>query len=305
MGRESLPEQLWCLGCGRMVNVKDFDVNHNENHKDNANRHFYCKDCCRKISDRIFEKYTSYELCCREMCSLFDLPYVDKAMIKMRDYELNTVKTEKRNVNRVFHYGKCLAELEIPKEWWSNLSSNNFLKMDLLKVAQGHNEDDDELFLSLEQTWGNQDRLEDYLFLEEHFYNYTNGEKLQPSMVNTIRYMCQAELDVVKLKEKKSEQSEIAKAEKRVMDYYKVLKLDDFKFSKQKSEQSLLIEEWAWRQENVEPLDWVDENYDDICHFRDDNDEIMRCLGNKILGDKKYPQLAQEDVKPKKKGKKT
>ena len=80
------------------------------------------------------------------------------------------------------------------------------------------------------------------------------------------------------------------------MEYYKKLKLDDFKFDEKKTDVEKLIEDWAYTEENIEPLDWADEHLDDICHFRSDNDDIMRCIAKKVLGSKEYPDLNFEDL---------
>lgn len=297
MGKDTIPAQIYCVGCGRMRKKEEFWMSHNENHEEHWNRMYYCKTCCSTKADNIFKKYGSYELACREMCSVFDMPYVSEAMLKLQSHEFDTTKVEKRNFSRVYQYGVFLKELGIPKEHWSNLSCNSFVKMDILKVAKGKNEGDDELFFELEKDWGRQDKLEYYLFLEEKFNTYTDGEKLTPSMINTIKYLCQAELDVVKLKESKTpDQKEIATAEKRVMDYYKILKLDEFKFESSKNEVEQLLENWAYIQENIEPLDWEDENLKDRLGIDKDYDDIMRALGNKVLNAQDYPTLTLEDV---------
>ena len=88
------------------------------------------------------------------------------------------------------------------------------------------------------------------------------------------------------------------------MNYYKMLKLDNFKSNATKSDIDKLIETWAFYQENKEPLDWVDEHLEDISHFREDNDEIMRAIGNKCLDMKNYPSLSMDDVGKKKSKKK-
>ena len=130
-----------------------------------------------------------------------------------------------------------------------------------------------------------------------------NGETPSPAMKTIIKYLCNAELDVKILKESNAEQKEITVAEKRVMNYYSTLNLDNFKTNASKSEMDKLLETWAFYQEEKEPLDWVDENLEDICKFREDNDEILRAVGNKCANLKDYPTLTMDDIKSKKKKK--
>jgi hypothetical protein len=116
--------------------------------------------------------------------------------------------------------------------------------------------------------------------------------------------LCQAELDVRKLKNNNADINEITKAEKRVTDYYVKLKLDDFKFNKSKSEQEKLIEQWANITENMEPIEWEDENLKDRLGIDEDYDDIMRAMSNKIVGTKEYPTLTLEDAVKEKNNKK-
>jgi len=309
----AIPEKLMCVSCSRPAPRKDFYLNYNDVHKEyNFGRMYHCKDCCKKISQSIMEKYWSssknkddkiaYSLGIRAICSFFHMPYLNEVMDKVRDLEINS--TRDRDWNYVFQYTNALEEMEIPKEYWEDLSGNTFLPMDLLKVAKPTSDGDRALFEELNKDWGNQDCIEDYLFLEEKFESYTKGETLTPTMVNMVRYLCQAELDVIKLKRAKAELKDINTAEKRVTDYYSKLKLDDFKFNKAKSDQEKLIETWASIHENIEPLDWEDDNLKDRLGFDRDYDNIMRSLGNKVTNSKDYPTLTLEDVQNEKAPKK-
>ena len=169
--------------------------------------------------------------------------------------------------------------------------------MDILKSAKPTAPGDVEILQLLEQNWGAQENVNDYVFLEERFNEYTRGQELTPAAKNTFRYLCLAELEVKKTKADGEKDSKVA--EEKVMKYYKSLKLDNFSFSGDKPLHQKLIEDWAVTEEQKEPLDWVDERLEDICGFREDNDEIMRCIGNKVLGSRSYPQLELEDVKKK------
>lgn len=318
----TLPQNLWCCGCDRLIPIKEFYMNHNENHAEHYSRHFYCKAHTKEISQKIMAKYCkkvtsesklNYELAIREICNIFDMPYINDAMIIIRDLELSSTKP--KDWDYVYQYGCALNELGYKDEkYWNNLSGNTLLAVDLFRMsnnndAKPNSDGDAELLFSLEKKWGKQESINDYFILEEKFNSYASGENLTTAMEVLLRYLCQAELDVMKLKSQKCDQKEISIAEKRVTDYFAKLKLDDFKFDKAKSEEDKLIETFAFNHENLEPLEWEDKEgiLKDRLGIDRDYDDAMRSLGNKVVGTKDYPNLTEfieEEKKYRKKKKK-
>ncbi|MEG0899394.1 MAG: hypothetical protein RSD67_02425 [Oscillospiraceae bacterium] len=300
MATKTVLSQYYCIGCERMIDTKEFWLAYGTLHKGRQGRLFYCKKCCKRIADEIFSKYSSYELCCREMCTVMFMPYVQEACDKLKEYEFTTVKSDGRDFSRVYQYGSFLKDLGMNEEkYWDNLSGNSFLGLNILKEKslKLNKESDCELLLYLEEIWGKQPNIDAYLWLEEKFSQYADGEILSPAMTNLIRYLCAAELDVYNLKNARAEQKEISFAEERVSKYYAKLKLDDFKFNNAKSETEKLLENWIYIQENIEPLDWEAENLKDRLGIDKDYDNIMRSLGNKVSGSRDYPKLTLDDVK--------
>lgn len=306
----ALPEQIYCYACGRMEKNDKFYMNYSDFEKQyHYGRCLMCKSKSKEISQQIMKKYSNYQLALIELCNIFHLPYIPEVGQKLEEYDKSPVNVNERDINHYFNYmkfatdskenGGCGYTSDDPI--WSNFTYNSWIKTYILKIAKGRNEGDEELFFELEKTWGRQDKLDDYLWLEERFHIYSDGETLTPAMSNTLHYLCLAELDVNKLRNDKADQKEITTAEKRVADYYQRLGMDGFKFNKNKSEEEKLIEDWAKIEEEIEPLDWIDDKLEDICHFRSDNDEIMRCLGNKVVGNRDYPTLSLEDISERKK----
>lgn len=313
MAQKTIKPQYYCVGCGRYRDKKDFSLNYNKYlQKYNDGRMLYCKSCTKEISQDIMSGYwdsyrnkddkVAYEFGIRAICTFFTMPYVGEVMEKVRDKEMNSVKD--KDWNYVYQYGTAFKELNLPHEYWSELSGNAYLPIDLLNVAKPTTDGDLSLFNGLEKDWGAQDSLNDYLFLEEKFKEYTSGEILNATMTNLVRYLCQAELNVRKLKSKKAEQKEINLAEKRVTDYYTKLKLDNFKFNKAKSDQEKLIEDWAFIHENKDPIEWEDENLTDRLGIEEDYDDMQRANANKVAGTKDYPNITLDDIMNKKKKKK-
>jgi hypothetical protein len=223
-------------------------------------------------------------------------------MLKLKEIDENKKDTGK-DLNYVYQYQTCISELgldkEIEKKYWDNLyCNNNFLHIDLLNVAKPTKEGDMEVFDKLEQYWGKSVKtLEKYLSLEKRFKELTKDEELTPYIEECFRNLCLDELDLKEARENKVEQTEIKNIKSRIESTAKNLGIDKFVSSKFKSEQEKLIEQWAYITENIEPLDWEDENLKDRLGIDRDYNDILRSLGNKILGTKDYPTITLDDIK--------
>lgn len=289
------PPQKQCAWCLRLKQTgKEFHPNYSPW---TNGRMLYCKECGKEISAEIYKQNAHFETFVRNLCIVFQMPYLTEA--KDAFYDVVHKGTNQRQIDYVLQYLKVLKDLDIPESYWEDLSGNTYHGLDILKKTKPNMPGDVETLQALEQNWGKQANIHDYVFLEERFHQYTDGQELTPAAANTFRYLCLAELEVKKIKASKDQDSK--SAEEKVMKYYKSLKLDNFSFSGDKPLYQKLIEDWAVIEEQKEPLDWVDEHLEDICGFREDNDEIMRCIGNKVLGSRTYPQLELEDVKKDKK----
>ena len=300
-------DKIYCFKCERFLGPKEFYDNYSELH---APKHkaYYCKECSKKLSQKIMNKYSNYQSGLIELTSVFDLPYIEEVGKLLEDYVRNSSSIDVENFN---HYHQYMSFATKPKEnggagiernnpIWNDFTGNNYIKFNLVKVGYTNAKNDDELFEYLQNKYGHQDSLKDYLFLEEKYQLYSQGEKLSPFMENTLLYLVEDELTVKKLKDHKADQKEITIAEKRVMDYYDKLKISDFMFDKNKTKETLLIESWAATMEEKEPVEWEDENLVDRLGIDKDYDDIVRSLANKVLGSKDYP-LDSEDIKPKNK----
>ncbi len=289
-----IPNYIPCLHCQQMLDTVEFYPNYNQYMK--YKKMPFCKKCSKEIVHSIFKTCNGFEMGVRNMCSLFHMPYLNEAMIKLREVKENSLKD--RDIDYIFQYTNVLKEMKVPAEYWNDLSGNNFVNKRLVSDKDLRCTDEDmDLFQKLEQDWGEQfDTLDDYLFLEEKFRMYSNGEELNAPMITMLRYLCTAELDVYKLKKKKAEQKEIDVAEKRVSGYYTKLKLDNFQFKNQKSNTEQIIENFIYTHEKIEPVTWEDENLKDRLGIDADYDDIMRSIGNKVVGTKDYPLLTYDDV---------
>lgn len=287
-----------CPCCETVYNKYDmFYDNYSQFHPDS--KMIYCKDCCKTISNEMVLTKKNLEMGTRQMCQFFDVPFIPDAIEQFGEY----VKIQRISMLQKGKIGKdsdCLKayldilyKLRIDKRYWEDLTGLTYFGMDILKIIKPDEDGDVELLESLKKEWGVQKRLEDYIFLVDRFSEYAQGQHLTPASKNTIRYLCLAELEVKQLK---AINEDTSKLEEKISKYYKSLKLDNFNFAGDKPLYEKLIEDWAIIEETKEPLEWADEHLEDICGFKADNDEIMRCIGNVALGDKNYPQLTQEDI---------
>lgn len=291
MGRlpSSVPPNLPCVGCGRMIKTTEFHPNFNKYHK--YKRMYYCKECCAEITEDLFKSNASFELATRNMTALMDLPFSYDAMNILK--EETEKKNGERRIDYVFNYMKALKQINVPEEYWNDLSTLSFPGLDVLKVAKPTSDGDVELMQGLEKDWGKQDNIRDYLFLEEKYEKYTKGEKIPESMETTIRYLCLAELDVKKARDNKEiKDKDLKVLEDKVMSYYKSLKLDNFQFNDNKAVGERILEQWIAKEEQTHPIEVFDETFaEDMCKLREDNDDLMRAMRNLVAGTRDYPEL--------------
>ena len=111
-GRPSraLPEKLWCMSEGRVIDIKDFYLNYSDIHESNYGRAFYCKKCSKEIANKIFKKYSNYQLCVIEMCAVFDLPYIPEVGRKLEEFEKSPINVNERDINQYFQYMKISTD---------------------------------------------------------------------------------------------------------------------------------------------------------------------------------------------------
>lgn len=302
--------EVYCNSCGRFFPKKDFIIHKNELHVEKV--HLYCKDCCKNLSQKIMLKYCranitpdifSYCLAIRHICSFFDMPYIQQVAEELYDVEFNTMK--ERNWNYVFQYSAKLKELGYDEDiYWNDLSGNSFIALESIKEkdTRPNSEGDLKLFDDLSKRWGKHIKsLDDFIFLDEHFKMYSEGEKMSAPMINMVKNLCLEELNLLKLRQDKAPSKEINSALKNIDYYYSKLKLDDFKFNKSKSEIEKQLENDIFLIEQHEPI----EEGVDVIDLSDrlgidrDYDNIMRSNANRIVGTKDYPNLKEEDIKKK------
>lgn len=277
-----MADKCWCVNCQRLLDKDKFYLNRNKFHKDGVM--YYCKDCCKTISEEIFTLNTNREVCLRNMCAVFHMPFYYEAM-KIFEDEVNK-GIQQRTINFVFKYLQALKELNISDDSWNDLSTGTLFGIDILKTAKPTTEGDVELLQALENDWGKR-TLKEYSWLENKFEEYAKGEDLSTSMRNTMRYLCLAELEVKQLKDRNEDSKS---AEDKVMKYYKSLKLDNFQLKEGKSLGERTLEKWTAIEETTHPAEVASELFkDDICGLKKEYQEMIRCVRNAKDGAEIFP----------------
>lgn len=290
-------DKLYCISCGRFENLKDFYDNRNEYHKKyHKGKMFYCKSCSRIIGKEMRSKCEHFQLFTISLCNFFDVPYRSDAMIKFREKE-SSAKKDAEDFHYLYNYCYILEkEFQTPHAYWNNLSTNNnFLHIDLLKIASPTTNGDMGLFDELKYDWGELELLEDYSEVQTSFNKYSNGEDLPQFIEKSFKRLCLAELDYTKARAKKVGEIELKKIEEKIADYGKRLKLDEFTSTYNKSAGEQCLEKWISIEENTRPVEVFDKLFaDDMCNIRKDYDHIMRSLKNLVSGSRDFPELTED-----------
>ncbi|MBQ0143399.1 MAG: hypothetical protein KBT06_11520 [Prevotellaceae bacterium] len=281
--------KVFCNSCERFLEPKEFYPNYNRFHTKKLMH--YCKDCSKEIADEIFTLNSNHEVCVRNMCNIFHMPFYYEAMEIFDDKINKGIQT--RDVNYVFKYLQSLKEMNCPPEAWNDLSTGSLFGVDILKIAHPTADGDVNLLQSLEDDWGKR-TLKEYHWLEKKFAEYSKGEDLSVSMRNTMRYLCLAELEVKKLKDNNEDSKS---AEERVMKYYKSLKLDNFQLKEGKSVGERTLEKWTAIEETTHPAEVAPELFkDDICGLKKEYHEMLRCVRNAKDGAEIFPDDLNMDL---------
>lgn len=288
---KAFAKDMWCHGCNKAIENSKFYDNKSKYHK-NGKMH-YCKDCCRVISAELIRKEKDFEIGLRAMCAFFHVPFNYMIFDKLK------VKEELNVGNKSVDYMKLYME-ELSTEIlhagaWDDIGGNIPYIANLTREVK-LNADDVESLNNLQTDWGAQKRFEDYLILMRKFDEYTEGkENLPIGIIKTIRFLCEAELRADRAKEEGDSKTE-QEYRKQVMEYFKRLKMDEYDFNGSASEDEKMLENWAFIHENIHPLTWEEENLKDRLGFERDYENIVRSMGNKLLGKKEYYNLTAEDI---------
>lgn len=261
----------------------------------NESRMFYCKDCCKKISQEIMWEYKSIRLGLKGICNFFSMPIVNNIIDDFaKAYEEEGCRTI---VDWVSLYLKALKDNNIPEEAWDNYAHNVLMSDPLWREL-----DESELgtFKEIRDKWGDRP-VSEYEFLEATWQRYTNGLTLTPAQESLYRQLCVCELNI---REKEKARQSAATEQKMAITLMAKLDIDKFKSGKDSAENKM-IEEKIYFIEHTDPADYFEDKdkFKDIQGIEEyTNDVLKRPMRNLLLNSNDYKII--EDYVEEHRGKK-
>lgn len=275
-----------CMGCGHDLPIEElYYVGDKSGTYTNEGYLPYCKTCCDMIAEDYLKEFKSPEACVYYTCAINDVPFIRSVYESMESYiENKGIKSPK--FFKLYMNQYLLVKSK--KSWKATRFADTDVALGDIKKIQKTDVVLKQEMESLELDWGKQAEYDDYSFLEYKFDTYVEGRELTPAMESTIRLLCLAELEIRKGKENNLDTTN---AEKRVMEYYKRLKMDNFTNSANKTDDEKFIEGRIALIERSKPAEVYEDKklYADFQGFEQyGEDHLYRPLKNLLLGQKEY-----------------
>lgn len=247
----------------------------------------YCKNCVNKIYEYYLKETNSDKTALYFTLMKLDIPFIE---------EIYNSVSEKRNVT-IGTYISSLQRRTTCKDIWSDFSATD-VELNKQEVCMRTVDDIKRELNNFEKTWGKQDCVEDYDFLEDTFKRYTNGiEFSNPQQEDLYKDLCRDRLLLRKINDNRYNGEEsLDKVQNRISKTMSILKLDQFEKAKDKTDIEKILEKQIWEIENTEPAEVVDkEEYKDFLNIESDwGNHILRAIKNLLTGSKDYPSIKQD-----------
>ena len=242
----------------------------------------YCKNCVGKIYQYYLEETGTEKTALYFTLMKLDIPFIE---------EIFNIVSKKAT----FNVGTYIGELQKKtqnKEIWCDFSATDTelskTESVVKTIAERKKELDD-----LEKTWGKQDCIEDYDFLEETFRRYTQGvDFVNPQQEDLYKDLCRDRLLLRKINDNRySGEESLDKVQNRISKTMAILKLDQFEENKPKTISEQLMFTKIAQIEQTKPADL----YKEPKKYRDFNkikmyykDLVLRPLLNTLVGSKDF-----------------
>lgn len=250
----------------------------------------YCKECCEKIfKNMLANNNNDVKLAIYYTCQLTDYPVVESVL----DYMESILSKSKMDNLTFSYYISLLYESEYYDKLKSFDKSNTSIN-DLKEVKQEKVIKKPNITKEYRNTWGLQDCIEDYEFLQNTYERYTkNVEFTNAEQEDLFKDLCQARLSLRKINDGtyKGEET-IEKVQNRVTKIMSVLNLDNYENTAPKtlSEQSL-FEKIRLCNDNdvVEVYQKKDMIPKDVNRIKEYNEKfVLRPLLNTLVGHRDF-----------------
>ena len=250
----------------------------------------YCKECCEKIfKNMLANNNNDVKLAIYYTCQLTDYPVVESVL----DYMESILSKSKMDNLTFSYYISLLYESEYYDKLKSFDKSNTSIN-DLKEVKQEKVLKKPNITKEYRNTWGLQDCIEDYEFLQNTYERYTkNVEFTNAEQEDLFKDLCQARLSLRKINDGtyKGEET-IEKVQNRVTKIMSVLNLDNYENTAPKtlSEQALFERIRLCSDNDVhEVYQKKDEIPKDINRIKEYNEKfVLRPLLNTLAGHRDF-----------------
>lgn len=249
----------------------------------------YCKNCIQKIYQYFLDETKSEKSATYFTLMKIDTPFIEEIYQKAIN-------------KKTYNVGTYIAELHKStqnKEIWGDSSSSN-INLNTTESAVKTVEDKKQELGKLEKTWGVQDCIEDYDFLEETFTRYTNGiEFSNPQQEDLYKDLCRDRLLLRKINDNRYNGEEsIDKVQNRIGKTMSILKIDQYESNKPKtlSEQSLFEKIRLCDENNVKDIYSEPSKFYDLNKIQYYNEKFsLRPLANMLVGNRDF-SVNLEDI---------
>lgn len=272
--------QSFCVKCGRMLDKDEFYKSVNPNHATGYTP--YCKTCAYELCMKYLQEFGTMEAAIYLTCADLGFPFIKQTF----DNLITQLEKGKSIKNYIGAYIRLLTthttKAEREKYIGFQASDSDF------KEVKGIQKADQSIAAQkkqLEILWGAQYTSDQLAYLEYRFTAYTQDiEEMSEYQEITYRNLCKTDLQIY-------EQDDVESAIKRQMQLAKILKIDNFENTKDKSLAEKILEHEIYLIEENEPAEYF-ENKDMYKDFRGTKagyiKELLRPLKNLLLGSKDY-----------------
>lgn len=249
----------------------------------------YCKDCCDKIFKYYLEEYNDEKVALLYTLAKIDIPFIGQVYLDTLE---KTNKFGNKVPLSVSSYISTLHKSQTNKDIYSDFSDTDCNVFELDIKGKSKSEKEEELS-RLEKTWGIQDDISDYDFLEETFNRYTDGiDFVNSQQQDLYRDLCRDRLLLRKINDNRYNGEEtIDKVQNRISKTMSILKVDQFESNKAKtlSEQSLFEKIRLCDANNVQDVYSEPSKYYDLNKIQYYNEKFsLRPLANMLVGHRDF-----------------
>ena len=243
----------------------------------------YCKTCVNKIYEYYLQETNSDRTALYLTLMKLDIPFIEEVY--------NSI-AEKKSVVPISTYISTLQRKTTNKDIWSDFNSTD-VELNKNEIIIHTVEDKKRELDNLEKTWGKQDCIEDYDFLEETFRRYTQGvDFVNPQQEDLYKDLCRDRLLLRKINDNRYNGEEsLDKVQNRISKTMSILKLDQFEENKPKTISEQLMFSKIAQIEQTKPADL----YKEPKKYKDFNkikmyykDLVLRPLLNTLVGSKDF-----------------